>query len=366
MPIHDQQPVPTTHGFSRYRASVLAIAVLACLTSATPLALREATAAGSSSPSAAGFCTATAQHQFAACLFEVRDDLFNARATCINVSDRDEREECYAEAAAARSEGTELCGEQHGARKGLCSALGEARYDPGFDPVDFDSDFGDLTRPNPYAPLGIGNHWSYAGGEETVEIEVLDKTKLIDGVTCIVVNDRVEVDGELVEDTDDWFAQAKNGDVYYCGEEVKDYESFAGDNPREPELVAIDGSFKWGRNGDKGGIIFLYTPQVGATYRQELSVGNAEDAATVLSTHYRYGRQATLDQYVPRAFVQRFCSAGNCVVTAEASPISPGVFERKYYASGIGLILEVNAQSGDIIQLVDCNFDARCADLPMP
>lgn len=43
---------------------------------------------------------------------------------------------------------------------------------------------------------------------------VLSKTKLIEGVTCIVVNDKVSENGFLVEDTDDWFAQARDGDVY--------------------------------------------------------------------------------------------------------------------------------------------------------
>ena len=372
MATHAPHPIRTTEGYSRYRVSLLAIAMLACLASAAPAALPGTPAAmrgsgtGTAGSGSDGFCTATARQQLAACLLELRDDLFNARGICINESDNEDRAECYAEAAAARSEGNDLCGDQFGARKALCGVLGEARYDPEFEEDDFDTDFSDLTRPNRYFPLGIGHHWSYAGGDETVEIEVLDKTKLIDDVTCIVVNDRVEEDGELVEDTDDWFAQNKNGDVYYCGEEAKDYEIFDGDAPPEPELVSIDGSFKWDRDGDKGGILFLGTPRVGAAYRQELSLGNAEDAAIVLSTNYRYGRQPHLDRHVPRAFVQRFCSAGNCVVTAEASPLEPGAFERKYYAAGIGLILEVNAQSGDTLQLVGCNFDSRCSGLPMP
>ena len=68
----------------------------------------------------------------------------------------------------------------------------------------------------------------------------------------LVVRDTVLIDSEEHEDALDWFAQAINGDVYYCGEEVKDYESFERDNPREPELIEIAGSFKQGRNGDSG------------------------------------------------------------------------------------------------------------------
>jgi hypothetical protein len=364
MTSHEMQPLRIPHGLSRYRASLLAIAVLTGVAAATPAALRPAPPPRAEH--GGGFCTATATQQYAACLFDVGDDLLNARAICLNESDAEDREECYADAAEERSEATTLCGEQRQARKALCDVIGEARYDPDFDEEDFDDDFRNLTRPNPYRPLGIGNRWSYVGGDETVEIKVLDKTKLIDDVTCIVVNDRVKEDGVLIEDTDDWFAQKKNGDVYYCGEEVKDYETFEGDEPQEPELVSIDGAFKWDRDGDKGGILFPGTPRVGATWRQEFSLGNAEDAATVLSTTYRYGRQPRLDRHVPRALAQRLCSAGNCVVTAEASPIEPDALERKYYARGIGLFLEVDVRSGDVVQLTGCNFDARCDDLPMP
>jgi hypothetical protein len=185
-------------------------------------------------------------------------------------------------------------------------------------------------------------------------IDVLDKTKLIDGVTCLVVQDRVSKNGELIEDTDDWFAQAKNGDVYYCGEEVKDFESFDGDDPRSPELVSIDGSFKQGRDGDKGGIYFQGVSTVGQVYRQEFSPGNAEDAVEVPST--------------PRGLAELLCAARDCVVTGEFSPMhpEPDGFARKYYARGIGVFLEIVPATGDIVQLVDCNVDRRCGALPAP
>lgn len=370
MTIHDPKSHPA-RGCLQSRATLAGMALLACLLSATPAAssepaveaARAGTQGGSHSPP---YCTATALRQYAACLFEVRDTLFTANAICLNVSDRAERRKCSEEAAQAQSQDSALCREQRDARSNLCAALGEARYDPSFDPRDFDSDFRHLSRPNPWRPLGIGYHWSYAGGEETTEIQVLDKTKAIEGVTCIVVNDRVEDDGELVENTDDWFAQAKNGDVYYCGEETGEYEYFDGDRPREAELVSIDGAFKWGRDGDKGGVLFPGMPRVGKTFRQELSLGNAEDAARVMATHYRYGRNPKLDKYVPRAFIRHFCDTGDCVVTAEFTPLEPGALEYKYFAAGIGLILEVDRRSGDTTRLVDCNFDSRCDHLPMP
>ena len=97
----------------------------------------------------------------------------------------------------------------------------------------------------------IGYRWDYVGaGDEINTMEVLDKTKLIEDVTCIVVNDRVFVGGELIEDTDDWYAQRKNGTVDYCGESVRNYETFAGDEPPEPELLDVHGQWKAGRDRD--------------------------------------------------------------------------------------------------------------------
>jgi hypothetical protein len=309
------------------------------------------------------FCSATTAYQFEACRNEAGDTYLTAQARCLNLPEAGERRECFREAAAALKTGTQLCHKQRNARRDLCSALGEERYDPDFEPDRFDADF---SGQNPHFPLKIGNRWTYEGSGETVTVEVLDKTKLIEGVTCIVVRDQVEQDGNLVEDTDDWFAQAKDGDVYYCGEEVKDLETFVGDRPPVPELVKIDGSFKAGRDGDKPGIAFLGSPERGEVYRQEWSPGNAEDAATVLSTRYSFGHRPALDKFVPPGLAQLLCHDHPCVVTAEFTPIEPDVRARKYYAFGIGLFLEVNLGTGDIVQLVGCNLDPKCTDLPTP
>jgi hypothetical protein len=312
-----------------------------------------------------GFCSATALVQRAACRNEVRDDSFTAQAICINLSDGDERRECLRDAKAESQEASQLCREQLEARRDVCDVLGEDRYDPEFDPADFETDFHDLAHPNPYFPLRVGSRWQYAGGEETVAVEILDKTKLIEGVTCVVSNDRVEEDGTLVEDTDDWFAQRKDGTVVYCGEIARNFETFEGDEPEEPELVDVEGSWKAGRDGDKPGFLFLAAPSVGDVYRQEWSPGNAEDVAEVLSTTYGYGKDRKLDQLVPRALAELLC-AGDCVVTGEFTALEPDVFERKYYARGVGLFLEVNPETREVVQLVGCNVDPRCAALATP
>ncbi|MBL8252930.1 MAG: hypothetical protein JNJ76_04930 [Candidatus Competibacter sp.] len=312
-----------------------------------------------------GFCSQTADLLYRACGYELQDDFSVASAKCINVSDPEKQAQCFADAKTANREGRQLCREQLAGRRDACEALGESRYDPDIDPTQFD-DPKNPTNPNSYFPLKVANRWEYSGGKEFNTVEVLDETKLIDGVACVVVRDQVFKNGELVENTDDWFVTAKDGNVWYFGEEVKDFESFDGDDPRKPELVSIDGSFKAGRDGDKPGIIFLASPTPGEVYLEEFSLGNAEDATEVLSTTYKFGGNFELDQFVPQQLAQRFCSSGDCVVTKNYSLLEPGIFARKYYARGIGFFLEVKPDSGEVLQLSNCNFDSRCANLPAP
>ncbi len=312
------------------------------------------------------FCTKTAKAVLRACANEVRDDYWIAIGNCINVSDPMERYTCRAEAKAELAEGRESCGEQFDARLELCDLVGEERYEPDFDPALFDAD---LATPNPYFPLHVGNRWVYEGGDETITVEVLDKTKLIEEVTCRVVNDVVTENGDVIEDTDDWYAQrwdgVSDGEVWYCGEIAKNFESFEGDDPEEPELVDIEGSWKAGRDDAKPGIVMEADPQPGDAYRQEVALGNAEDAAEVLSNSYHFGVDPDLDQFVPAALADALCDH-DCVVTREFTPIEPDAEERKYYAPGVGLFLEVNTETGDIVQLVECIVDSVPCPIPAP
>ena len=200
---------------------------------------------------------------------------------------------------------------------------------------------------NPYFPLVQGAEWVLEGtfeedGEmvtETITITVTDRIKLIDGVRCLVVSDIVVIDGELIEDTNDWFAQDNDGNVWYCGEEVKDYETFDGDVPAIPELVAIDGAFKAGLNGDEAGILVPFTPVVGDVIRQEVSFANAEDVIEILALDG--------DESVPAADCNN-----NCLVTFDFSPLDPEAQENKYYVPGVGKILEIDLETGDRFELI--------------
>lgn len=326
------------------------------------------------SPSAAGagvdellaqgkFCSATAQAASKACRHQTQDDYWNSVGRCINESDSADRAQCMREAGAARDEADASCADQNQARAALCNAVGEGRYDPEFEARDFERDFAHLANPNPYFPLTIGSQWEFRSADEVIKVQVQNATKLIDDVRCVVVRDEVSVNGALIEGTNDWFAQGRDGTVWYCGEETATFETFDGDRPKKPELVGIDGSFKAGREGDKPGIIFPAVPAQGLVYREESSLGNAEDAARILAVDYAYGKRPALDTLVPRRLAMLLCS-GSCVVTENFSQLEPGVIERKYYAPGIGVFLETAPDTGEVVRLVKCNVDPRCALLP--
>ncbi len=347
---------------SNFSLIALAIALMLALVGVPAWAGDDSDSDSDSDSDGGGFCSTTAELQFYGCKTAARSDFLITKAICTNLEDEDERDECEADSRQTRQEEKELCRDQHEARLEVCDALGEDRFDPDFDPEGFVDEFSSPV--NPYYPIAIGRIWEYESGDETIVVEVLNETKLIDGVTCVVVNDVVRENGEFREDTDDWFAQRPDGTVDYCGEIVTDFESFDGDMPAIPELIAIDGSFKAGRDGDKSGTLFLGTPTVGALYRQEWSASNAEDIALVLSTTYSYGNDPELDASVPEDLADYFCGAGDCVVTRDFSPLDPGPFEHKFYANGIGLFLETKPQEGEFSRITGCNFDARCNTLP--
>jgi hypothetical protein len=155
-------------------------------------------------------------------------------------------------------------------------------------------------------------------------------------------------------------------DFFACGEAVSNFETFPGDNPVRPERVSTDGQWKTGRDGVPSGAYILGSPKVGDVHRSEFAPGVAEDTVRYLSTSYGYGTDPGLDQNVPRALIDLFCGSHDCWVTLEFTGIEPGAFTRKYYARGVGFILGVDQNTAETVQLVGCNFDQRCANLPTP
>jgi hypothetical protein len=189
---------------------------------------------------------------------------------------------------------------------------------------------------NPYLPLLPGSRWVYReqdreGGLRRVVVTVTDRTRAILGIEATVVHDVVSADGGVVEDTWDWYAQDRDGNVWYLGEDTKELEGGT--------VVSTAGSWEAGVDGAQAGIAMPADPEVGLAYRQEHAEGEAEDAGEVLS----------LDEQaeVP------FGSFERVLETRDWTPLEPDAEERKYYAEGVGPVLSVTVADGSREELVD-------------
>jgi hypothetical protein len=207
-------------------------------------------------------------------------------------------------------------------------------YDPPFNPASFQAG---VT--NTYYPLVPGTVWTYEGesedGRERIVVEVLTETRDIAGITATIVRDRVYLDGSLIEDTFDWYAQDADGNVWYLGEDTKEYEN--------GQVVSTAGSFEVGIDGAEAGIIMPATPTVGQAYYQEFYEGEAEDRGKVLSLNETVT--------VPAG------TYTDCIRTEDTTPLEPDVLEHKYYCPGIGTVLEVDLEE-------DARFELQSIETP--
>lgn len=199
-----------------------------------------------------------------------------------------------------------------------------APYEPVIDPDDFVE-----VIDNPYMPLTPGSVRTYVGSSDGVqeqeEYVVTFDTKEIMGVTTTVVHDSVYLKGVMVEDTFDWFAQDVGGNVWYFGEDSRDIE--------HGKVVSREGSWEAGVDGAQPGIVMPADPRVGDLYRQEFFEGEAEDTAEVLRLHESVS--------VPHG------SFEDVLVTEDRNPLEPGFVENKFYAPGVGVILERMVKGGE-------------------
>jgi len=193
-----------------------------------------------------------------------------------------------------------------------------------FDAANFAS-----SKPNPLFPLTPGTTYTYRNlfksSEESNTVEITHGNKSILGVAVTVVHDQVFLeDGSLEEDTFDWYAADQDGNVWYFGEDTKEYD--------HGTLVTTEGSWEAGKNGARPGIIMLAHPEVGDQYQQENSPGVVEDMAKVVSL------EETVT--VPAG------TYTHCVKTREWTPIEPGQRAYKFYAPGVGIVLEISTRQG--------------------
>jgi hypothetical protein len=193
------------------------------------------------------------------------------------------------------------------------------------DPADF------TTRiDNPYWPMRPGTRWVYRetdpdGTKLRDVVRVTDQVKsMANGVDARVVRDTATEDGALVEDTWDYYAQDRAGNVWYLGERTREYE--------DGKLVSTEGSFEAGVDGAQAGVVMPARPRPGLAYRQEHYPGHAEDRASIVSVREQAEVPARHYRHV--------------LMTREVNPLEPRSLEFKFYARGVGPVLAIAVSGG--------------------
>jgi hypothetical protein len=188
-------------------------------------------------------------------------------------------------------------------------------YNPVIDPANF---VGEIT--NPYFPLKPGMVFKFEGTRDGVarrdDMTVTNETKVIMGVTTMVVRDVASTDTEMVEKTVDWYAQDKDGNVWYFGEDTAEYAN--------GKVTNTDGTWMAGVDGAIPGIIMKAAPKVGDGYRQEYRPGVAEDYAKVVNIDATAGGPSGKYEMV--------------VVTEDTDLLDKSKFEHKWFAPKVGPI----------------------------
>lgn len=267
-------------------------------------------------------CSASANGALHSCQLGAQSDYLLAVAKCANESDAAGRSACREQAKADENDALGQCDAQFAKRQQICGFLGGKGWDPEVNPADFTTNID-----NPYLPLKPGTTFVYnaqtADGLITNYVAVTHKTKVIAGVTTVEVHDTVYLNGQLSEDTLDWYAQDRDGNVWYFGEDSQDLTN--------GRVSSLAGSWTAGIDGAEPGIVMEAHPKVGDAYRQELLLNEAEDFARVLSLN--------------KSVTVPYGSFTDCVETTETSGVEPDTVEYKFYAAGVGAVY-INDVSG--------------------
>jgi hypothetical protein len=228
----------------------------------------------------------------------------------------------------AAAAGAAACGAGQGARDTPVSAT-PCPTPPAVDPTTFVHGVD-----NRYFPLKPGTTWRYRGrdgGDPILDIvSVSNQTKRILGVDTTVVRDRAYVNGELQEDTQDWFAQDKDGTIWYFGEKTREHED---------GRLSTEGSWQAGVNDARAGIFMPRRPRVGQVFHQEFARGVGEDCFQVIG--------------LETAIRVPYGSSQHALRTKEFNRLEPGVVDNKWYVPGVGQVREQTVRGGsDFLQLV--------------
>jgi hypothetical protein len=183
---------------------------------------------------------------------------------------------------------------------------------------------------NPMFPLKPGTVYRYRvmkDGELSTEFMTVTKqTHRVAGVDATVVHDVVYTNGKPSEDTNDWYAQDRDGNVWYMGEATRELD-------RSGKTTTTEGSWEAGVHDARPGIFMPAHPKVGQSFQQEYLKGHAEDRFMIVSLDDRV--------QVP------YRAMDHALRTREWTPLEPGVIDRKYYVRGVGMVLEDTVKGGN-------------------
>lgn len=194
---------------------------------------------------------------------------------------------------------------------------------PAFNPANF---VNGAPVDNPYFPLIPGSMWVYEGEEEDdgevislrIESTVQYYRRSVLGFDAVVVRVRDIEDGEVKEETFDYYLQDIFGNVWYVGEDVTEFDDDGNPFPGSGAWIA-------GENGALPGFIMPVDKTVGFNYFQEFAPGIALDEGTT----FAFGGILDID----------FGLFMDALQVLETNSLNPDDMEFKHYVPGYGLAL---------------------------
>ena len=177
---------------------------------------------------------------------------------------------------------------------------------------------------NPWLPFKPGTVLRYQGikdGKPAKNVTtVTSRTEVVAGVNCVVIDDKLWLNGRLEETTLDYYVQDRAGNVWYFGEDTQELDA-------NGTITNTEGSWRAGVDGAVPGIFMEANPVVGDSFLQEFYAGQAEDHFQVLDLAAKVT--------VPAG------TYNGTLLTKEWTPLEPDVLDHKWYVHGIGEVREL-------------------------
>ena len=259
-------------------------------------------------------------------------DFYNQLGICLNTKPFTDCVKCAKKAEKDLKDAEDFVQDQWEERLNVCQTLGQEQYEPDIDPLEFTS-----LVDNPFFPLLPNEMLVYEGatadGLRRIENTTLNETRTILGVDCAVVHCVEYLDDVVTQDSHYYYAQHTDGTVWLFGKQTFALE--------DDVIVNMDGSWIAEDKGARPGIAMLAAADVGESYRQCFAPNVCEDVAkfqaTGVSVTVPFNNTTYLD----------------CWQIRSTTAIAPDLLEQRFYAQGVGQVRVVDAENGDVFNLVN-------------